>query len=649
MIKRFIFLAVLVQMAAAQLDQTESGIMEGYTQEVISDWSSGQFLHEDLNAQCVQDCNRTCVEKCPEAKLCKEDEIECGKLDFPGIVWPDCIKDDICVPADCECTVKGNDGGDCPMWCETHCTDTQLKCPGGHDDNGCKEYDTCIDRTIGNNNQLCPGYCPLECDLETEHVCATPPEDGCPKQPTCKTKSIDHSGKYCVEQLCIVICDATEKFCAGDQMVNGCWEEDICVPKDQNTDESAYCDGNCPVTCQDSEIKCDGTIIYGGDKDGCKNDDTCVHKARGNDGVYCPASSDSHGCPVSCPPDHHDCPALTDPVTGCKLQRICKPCTKDNEDNCCPMASDCPAICQPHEKECQTPGEDENGCPLVPTCIVQERDYYGDLCPVHCPGVCNENQVMCPGGRDDKGCKETPHCEPLSEKLWGEDKGDWCPGFCPADCKDWEQLCASVQDPCDGCPTEPVCRPKAQDVNGINCPPESASHGCAISCKTLDGLETICPAYEDPNVPGCQEPLTCLARTTGNDGSLCPSHSVCPKQCASDEKQCTMGLDANDCKLEDLCIPVPVDTELSQPCMNFECPPVCDEEVQKYCQGSYVRNEAGQLCPERDYCVDRPLDSNSLRCPGHCIPDCPVGMSARAQAGTDVRGCPLVAQCETDE
>ena len=103
MIKRFIFLAVLVQMAAAQLDQTESGIMEGYDQEVISDWSSGQFLHEDLNAQCVQDCNRTCVEKCPEAKLCKEDEIECGKLDFPGIVWPDCIKDDICVPADCEC------------------------------------------------------------------------------------------------------------------------------------------------------------------------------------------------------------------------------------------------------------------------------------------------------------------------------------------------------------------------------------------------------------------------------------------------------------------------------------------------------------------------------------------------------------------
>ena len=105
MIKRFIFLAVLVQMANAQTlsGDSLSGAMDGYTTEVISEWSSGPFLHEDLNAQCIEDCNRTCVEECPEAKLCKEDEIECGKLDFPGIVWPDCIKDDICVPDDCEC------------------------------------------------------------------------------------------------------------------------------------------------------------------------------------------------------------------------------------------------------------------------------------------------------------------------------------------------------------------------------------------------------------------------------------------------------------------------------------------------------------------------------------------------------------------
>merc|ERR1712200_143613 len=135
---------------------------------------------------------------------------------------------------------------------------------------------------------------------------------------------------------------------------------------------------------------------------------------------------------------------------------------------------------------------------------------------------------MCPGDRDDTGCQEPAFCEPLSKKLWGDDAGDWCPGFCPADCKDWEQICAS--------------------------------HGCSISCKTLDGLETICAAYEDPTKPGCQEKLTCLARSTGTDGSLCPSHSVCPKKCGQNEKQCAQGYDDNQCKEEDLCIPVPLDT-----------------------------------------------------------------------------------------
>lgn len=645
MLKHFISLAILAQVAFAQ---TESGDMDGFNPEVVSEWSSGSFLN-DLNQQCIEDCNRTCVEKCPEAQLCKEDEIECGKVDLPAGVWPDCIRDDICVPDDCECQVDGTDGSVCPLWCETVCSDTQIKCIGGKDDNDCKERDTCIDRPIGNNNQLCPGYCPLECELFVEHICPTPPEDGCPLAPVCKTKEVDHSGQYCDEQHCHLICEEGFKFCSGDVKLDGCMHGDMCVPTGSTADESAYCDGNCPVTCKDGEILCDGTTIYcdGCEQEGCLNDDTCKDKARDMTGQYCPANSDSHGCPVACLPDHHQCPAR---ILGdnCKEAVQCVQCSYDNDDNCCPMASDCPALCQPHEQECQTPGEDESGCPFPNQCIVQERDYYGELCDVHCPGVCNDNQILCPGDRDEEGCKESPFCVPLAKKLWGEDVGGWCPGFCPADCKDWEQLCSSVQDPCDGCPTEPECKPKALDVNGINCPPESASHGCAISCKTLDGLETICAAYEDSTSPGCQEKLTCLARTTGTDGGLCPSHSVCPRICASDEKQCTMGQDDNDCKLEDLCIKVPTDLDLNQPCLDFECPPVCDEEVQKYCQGNYVTNAAGQLCPQRDYCVDRALDNNSLRCPGHCTPECAVGSVARAQSGKDTRGCPLGPVCEAE-
>ena len=541
---------------------------------------------------------------------------------------------------------EGNDGSLCPLWCTTTCSDTQIKCDGGIDDNGCKERDVCIDRPIGNDNQLCPGYCPVECDVQHEHICSEPPTDGCPEPPSCKQKEKDHEAEYCDEQHCTLICEESYKFCAGDQMVDGCYESDICVPKGQITDGGAYCDGNCPITCDPTvEVKCDGTFIFIGPKAGCYNEDTCTEKARDVNGEFCPIQSDSHGCPVECPEGTHECPTRTGD-DNCKEPQTCTTCSRDNNGDCCPMASDCPCLCQPHEVCCQTPGEDDNGCPHPPICVVQERDYYGQLCTVHCPGVCNDNQILCDGSRDEDGCKESPFCEQIGVKLWGDDKGELCPGFCPADCKDWEQLCSPVQDPCDGCATEPECKPKAKDVNGMNCPPESASHGCAISCRTLDGVETICAAYDDPTAPGCQEKLTCLARSTGNNGDLCPSHSVCTRKCASDEKQCVQGYDGNDCKKEDLCIPVPTASNKNEPCLSFECPPSCDEEVQKYCQGLYVYNTNGQLCPQRDYCVDRPLDNNSLRCPGHCTPECGEGTEAKAQAGLDIRGCPLPAVCQ---
>ena len=69
--------------------------------DVVSEWSSGEYF--EGNQICVEDCNKTCVQKCPVAELCNEDEIKCGKKDLPIGVWPDCIRDDICVPDKCEC------------------------------------------------------------------------------------------------------------------------------------------------------------------------------------------------------------------------------------------------------------------------------------------------------------------------------------------------------------------------------------------------------------------------------------------------------------------------------------------------------------------------------------------------------------------
>ena len=97
--------------------------------------------------------------------------------------------------------------------------------------------------------------------------------------------------------------------------------------------------------------------------------------------------------------------------------------------------------------------------------------------------------------------------------------------------------------------------------------------------------------------------------------------------------------------MADACIAYPVD-DIGQQCLDFECPPKCDEEVEKYCQGAYKFNSLGQLCPERDYCIDRPLDKNGNRCPGHCDPTCGDGFQLKSSAGIDKRGCPLPAKCE---
>ena len=96
MFRHIIFVAILAQIYKTQ------DVGNFNNPEVVSEWSNGQYF-DDANKICIEDCNKTCVQKCPVPDLCKEDEIQCGKKDLPAGVWPDCIRDDVCVPKGCEC------------------------------------------------------------------------------------------------------------------------------------------------------------------------------------------------------------------------------------------------------------------------------------------------------------------------------------------------------------------------------------------------------------------------------------------------------------------------------------------------------------------------------------------------------------------
>ena len=55
-------------------------------------------------------------------------------------------------------------------------------------------------------------------------------------------------------------------------------------------------------------------------------------------------------------------------------------------------------------------------------CVPQERDYEGNLCPVHCPGICGENEILCEGHKEAMGCKMPAICYPKGMKTKGDDR-----------------------------------------------------------------------------------------------------------------------------------------------------------------------------------------------------------------------------------
>jgi hypothetical protein len=583
MLKHFVALAILSHSAFCQFASNDRQLPNG-------DWQ-----------YCEEECNRTCIPceihnacNVPEEKFCSYGP---ERVADNGLPLPHCPRNENCVNDDCFCPEVGNDGNLCPVVCTKYCSETEILCDGGKDENDCLLQDICVDKGYGHDNVLCEGYCEVSCTFQELKCPEELSNDGCARPEYCHLKQKDYSGHYCQDQQCPQFCQETQNLCSGDFQLDGCQEGDKCVLRQAapHNPIDHMCPGTCPVTCQNGEINCQGTIDYlPGDHLMCEGQSVCHIKARDINTLWCEDSSASHGCPVTCPDHEILCPPKESPL-GCLEEQECTPRTKDHDTGAwCPSTSDCPTVCPPFHVNCPG-GVGDDGCKNPDLCIKQHRDFNGDLCPVHCPENCDDDQVFCPGTRSPiNGCFSADKCEDKGEHIWGETPGDPCPGWCPGICNDNEVLCPSMIDPCNGCPTEEICREAIKDKNNEFCPGKeytihkegedyreygnrrggylSSSHNCPVYCREDLG-EVSCPTYE--NELGCKPEAYCMGRPkAANSEEWCPSTSVCPKECPSHQHLCHYeDGDETGCKHEDVCI-----NRQQAPsgalCTDV-CPPIC--------------------------------------------------------------------------
>jgi len=585
------------------------------------DWTiTSNVQFEDDTGEWGALCNKTCWEYCPDCVEPNRCDPATERYCDTKPIDPNmhqCTPDEVCVPKECECDYENADGDSCERICTVECTEEQIKCEQKQLANGCLQNDICIHKGFSTDGvELCDGFCPVECE-DDELFC--PNENlpnGCKQAEDCVPKQRDHQSNICPQQQCPLECKETRHLCVGSVDDWGCKEDDECVLK-QISDVGELCPGTCPVTCNDGEILCNGQIDYSDtEHKGCEGQDICHVKAKGDNLVYCPPDSASHLCPKACPPFEVLCEPWEGP-TGCKGPYTCETRSKDDMDQYCPSTADCPTHCKPDEFNCPT-GEDENGCKLPDSCEKKERGLDGELCPMHCPELCTDEQVFCTGGIDETGCRGPSSCRDKEQHKWGPgaltEPKEECPGYCPTQCLSHEILCPSQLDPCNGCPTEEVCREAIKGTDGLFCPGKevegvdpqdmalrkggflSYSHNCPKLCREEEG-EVLCPTYEVEALKGCKPEAECVMRVKDTNNDWCPYHSVCEKQCPKGYLLCeSTELDINGCQVEPIC-------------------------------------------------VYKGKNKNDLFCPGNCPATCAEGQEL-VSPGYDENDCELPATCE---
>ena len=250
-----------------------------------------------------------------------------------------------------------------------------------------------------------------------------------------------------------------------------------------------------------------------------------------------------------------------------------------------------------------------------------------------CPVICDDDEILCPGGWASDGCKENDYCHPRGTGIGGV----LCVGFCPKDCSDEENKCPVPNDPITDCEKEPVCVPIQKDRWGYDCKVQE----CPIYC---DYTEIFCAGETDYR--GCRTGDTCVPKGTDDSGELCPG--VCPVECEDDEVLCKGQEDENGCKLTDFCNLKARDKNMDycpDNSYSHECPVTC-EEYEILCPPK--RDIVN--CLEEAICTNRTIDNNGNFCPEdlECPVDCPPG-TISCPTGTDENGCKKPEVCEIQE
>ena len=445
------------------------------------------------------------LQECPI--ICDESEHLCS-----GVVGHNGCKDaDNCVPK----LLNNNNNEYCPGTCPVNCRNDQILCKGQKDcGTGCFATDTCVTKATNINTEYCPDDssshgCPVDCCDGSLPCLVERTNLNCKGKIKCFPRSTGNGKTPCPDTSdCPTICENNEVLCkVNEKDENGCKKPDVCIQKDKDFSGN-LCVGNCPVDCNFDEILCSGhknklgckepnscqkraKKLWGLEKgdlcpgvcpkgsceadkllcpaeldpcNGCPLEETCVSKYKDKNGVYCPDTSASHGCPKTCyykddPMNEKNANDLIlctkkENVIGCKPEEHCVPQTKDASGEYCPLGSVCEAQCLHDETLCPM-GIDSEGCKRPDECLKTSMDIDQTPCKNQCPQICEESQISCAVEPLSNGCPGFNKC--IDKASFGENnEGKPCPAYCTPLCPQGKTLTEHGHDE-DGCEISPTC------------------------------------------------------------------------------------------------------------------------------------------------------------------------------------------------